>query len=117
MRLDTQEKFTTAMRRLAEERDLELIVEDTYPGCGYYSLQPCASFAAVLRFPFDFRTGYSSFAEGIGAPGPLGLRKGGTPYSCVRGGEHDEVLDRVAEILDKAARGAWEAPVLAGATR
>ena len=29
-----------AMRKLAEERDLELIVELTYANCGYYSLQP-----------------------------------------------------------------------------
>lgn len=114
--MDTQEKFTAAMRRLAEERDLELIVEHTYPGCGYYSLQPYASFEAVLRFPFDFRTGYSSFAVGIGDPGPLGLREGGTPYSCVRGGEHDEVLTRVAKLLDEGAEPRAGAGELAGAT-
>ncbi len=115
MRLDTHEKFTAAMRKLAEERDLELIVEDTYPGCGYYSLQPRASFEAVLRFPFDFRTGHSSFAVGIGDPGPLGLREGGTPYSCVRGGEHDEVLARVAKLLDEGAQPRAGAGALAGA--
>jgi hypothetical protein len=115
MRLDTQEKFTAAMRRLAEERDLELIVEDTYPGCGYYSLQPRASFEAVLRFPFDFRIGYSSFAVGIGDPGPLGLRGDDTPYSCVRGGEHDAVLTRVAELLDEGAERRAAAGELVGA--
>jgi hypothetical protein len=115
MRLDTQEKFIAAMRRLACERDLELIVEDTYPGCGYYSLQPRASFEAVLRFPFDFRTGYSSFAVGIGDPGPLGLREDDTPYSCVRGGEHDEVLARVAELLDEGSERRSGAGEVAGA--
>ena len=115
--MDTQEKFTAAMRKLAEERNLELIVEPTYANSGYYSLQPRESFDPVLRFPFDFRTGYSSFADGVGEPGPLGLRSSGSPWNCVRGGEHDEVLARVAEILDEAAQGAWEAPALAGAPR
>lgn len=99
--LDTQEKFTAAMRRLAEGRDLELIVEITYANSGYYSLQPRESFDPVLRFPFEFRTGYSSFVGGVGEPGPLGLRSSGSPWNCVRGGEHDDVLARVVEILTK----------------
>jgi hypothetical protein len=98
--LDTQEKFTTALRERAGERGLELIVERTYANCGFYSLQPPGSFRPVLRFPFSFRIGYSSFDGGVGEPGPLGLREDGTPWSGVRGGEHDEVLDRVVELLD-----------------
>ena len=111
--MDTQEKFTAAVGELAEERGFELIVEVTYPNSGYYSLQPRGSFDPVLRFPFDFRTGASSFTEGIGKPGPLGRRDDGTPYSCVQGGEHDEVLARVARILD----GCRAAAALVGAER
>ena len=54
----------------------------------------------MLRFPFDFRTGHSSFAGRIGDPGPLGLRVDGAPWSGVRGGEYDEVPTRAAELLD-----------------
>jgi hypothetical protein len=115
--LDTQEKFTAAMRKLAEERDLELIVEPTYANSGYYSLQPRESFDPVLRFPFDFRTGYSSFADGVGEPGPLGMRTGGSPWSCVRGGEHDEVLARVGEILAGRDRSRPRDVELAGAAK
>ncbi|HWC48510.1 MAG TPA: hypothetical protein VG448_06490 [Solirubrobacterales bacterium] len=117
MRLNTQEKFTAALKKLCEERDLELIVEDTYAHSGFYSLQHPESFEAVLRFPFDFRTGFSSFAEGIGDPGPLGVRAGSFPYSCVRGGGHDEVLARVAAILDEPSETRPADAQLAGAAR
>lgn len=116
--MDMQEKFTTAMGKLTEERDLELVVELTYPNSGYYSLQPRESFDPVLRFPFDFRTGYSSFAGGVGEPGPLGLRSGGGSWNCVRGGEHDEVLAHVAKILDERVEGGRSrGSDLAGAAR
>lgn len=117
MRLEMQEKFTAALTRLAERRDLELIVEHTYPGCGYLSLQPRDSFEVELRFPFEFRTGYSSFTVGIGDPGPLGLSAGGGPYSCVRGGDHDEVLAHVEVILHGGAKRCADADSLAGAAR
>lgn len=100
--LNTQEKFTAALRKLCEDRDLELIVEHSYAGSGFFSLQHPESFDPVLRFPFDFRIGYTSFAEGIGRPGPLGRRADDSAYSCVRGGEHDEVLTRVRDLLDEA---------------
>jgi hypothetical protein len=115
--LNTQEKFTAALRRLCEERDLELIVEDTYAHSGFFSLQPPESFEAVLRFPFDFRIGYTSFAEGIGDPGPLGVRADDSPYSCVSGGEHDEVLARVAALLDEPSESRPADAELAGAAR
>jgi hypothetical protein len=115
--LDTQEKFTAALRNLCEERDLELIVEETYVGSGYFSLQHPESFDPVLRFPFEFRTGYSSFAEGIGESGPLGLRPDHAPYSCVRGGEHDEVLARVAALLDEPDRSHSREVELEGAAK
>jgi hypothetical protein len=115
--MDLLEKFTAAMRSLAEERDLELVVEHTYASSGYFSLQRPESFDPVLRFPFDFRTGYSSFAEGIGEPGPLGLRPDNAPYSFVRGGEHDGVLARVAVLLDEADRSQPPGLELAGASR
>jgi hypothetical protein len=117
MRLDMQEKFTAALRKLCEERDLELIVEDTYPGSGHFSLQRPESFDPVLRFPFEFRTGYTSFAEGIGDPGSLGTQPDDSPYSCVRGGEQDEVLACVTEILDEEKRGTQARVALAGAPR
>jgi hypothetical protein len=113
--LDTQEKFTTALRERAGERGLDLVVERTYADSGFYSLQPRGSFRPVLRFPFAFRTGYSSFDGGVGDPGPLGLRADGTPWSGVRGGEHDEVLDRVAELLDAGGARCARGGELAGA--
>ncbi len=115
--MDTQEKFTAALRNLCEERDLELIVEETYAGSGYFSLQHPESFDSVLRFPFEFRTGYSSFAEGIGNPGPLGAGPDDAPYSCVRGGEHDEVLARVAALLDEPDRSRPRDIELTGAAK
>lgn len=117
MRLDTQEKFTAALRRLCEERDLELIVEHTYAGSGYFSLQHPESFDPVLRFPFDFRTGHTSFAESIGDPGPLGMGPSGAPFSYVRGGEHDQVLARVAMLLDELEESRPTAGELMGAAR
>jgi|GEM_PF-1857845 len=117
MRLNMQEKFTAALRKLCEERDLELIVEDTYAHSGFFSLQHPESFEAVLRFPFDFRTGFSSFAEGIGDPGPLGAQADGSPYSCVRGGDHDEVLARVDALLDDPSENRPADAELAGAAR
>jgi hypothetical protein len=117
MRLNTQEKFIAALRKLCEERDLELIVEETYAHSGFFSLQHAESFEAVLRFPFDFRTGYTCFAEDIGNPGALGVRADDSPYSCVRGGEHDEVLARVAMLLDEPSESPPLAGVLAGAAR
>lgn len=115
--MNTQEKFTAALRKLCEERDLELIVENTYAHSGFFSLQHPESFEAVLRFPFDFRTGYTSFAEGIGDPGPLGVRADNSPYGCVRGGEHDEVLARVAVLLDEPSESRSAGAELAGAAR
>jgi hypothetical protein len=117
MRLDVQEKFTAALRKLAEERDLDLIVEPIYANSGYYSLQPPESFDPVLCFPFDFRVGYSSFAGGVGKPGPLGLRSSGSPWNCVRGGEHDEVLAYVVEILDGRVGESSRSGELAGTAR
>jgi hypothetical protein len=112
-----QEKFTEALRKLCEERDLELIVEATYAGSGYFSLQHPESFDPVLRFPFDFHTGYSSFVEGIGDPGPLGMGPYNPLYSCVRGGEHDEVLARVAALLNESERSRSREVELAGANK
>lgn len=55
--MNVQAKFTAAMRKLAEARDLDLLVELDYPNSGFLSFQPRGSFQAVLRFPFSFRTG------------------------------------------------------------
>jgi hypothetical protein len=103
--MDMQEKFTAAMRRLAEDRDLDLVVEHTYANSGFYSLQLHHSFEVVLRFPFDFHAGHSSFSGAVGESGPLGDGPRGGPWSCVRGREHDLVLARVKEVLDQRALG------------
>lgn len=102
--MNMQEKFTAALRELAEEHDLDLVVEHAYANTGFFSFQPRGSFEPVVRFPFGFQTGYSTFASGVG-PGPLGMNPKGGLWRFVEGGEHDVVLARVAVILDGVADG------------
>lgn len=94
-----QDKFQAAMQALADERDLDLVVEHSYPNIGWYSFQPRGGFEPVLRFPFDFQTGYSGFGP-AGLPGPLGLNPAGRYWSAIRGGGHELVIARVRALLD-----------------
>jgi hypothetical protein len=64
--MNIQEKFQAAIQEIADERDLDLIVEHRYANSGSYSFQPRGGFEPVLRFPFDFQTGYPSFSSGAG---------------------------------------------------
>jgi hypothetical protein len=94
-----QEKFRAAMQRIADERDLDLIVEHDYANTGWYSFQPRDGFEPILRFPFNFQTGYSAFGQ-AGLPGPLGPNPAGGYWGLVRGGEHELVIARVKALLD-----------------
>ena len=99
--MNMQERFQAAIQKTADERDLDLIVEHTYSNTGWYSFHPRGGFEPVLRFPFNFQTGYSSFGSMSGRdPGPLGLGPSGAPWINVRGGEHEQVIARVRAILD-----------------
>lgn len=98
--MSMQEKFTPAMRKLAADRDLDLVVELDYANTGLFSFQPRDSFGSILRFPFNFQTGYSSFSGGIGRLGPLGENGKRGCWSGVRGVEHDSVVARVTELLE-----------------
>lgn len=94
-----QEKFRRAMQRLATERDLDLVVEPESPETGWYSFQPHDTFEPVLRFPYSFRSGCSTFSRG-GRPGPLGRDRAGVMWGTVEGGGHDRVIARVRTLLD-----------------
>jgi hypothetical protein len=72
--MTTQQKFTAAMQRIADERDLDPLV--------------------------NFQTGYSSFNGGAGE-GPLGRSPSGGPWSYVEGADHDLLVDRIATLLDR----------------
>jgi hypothetical protein len=97
--VNMQEKFGAAIHEIADERELDLVIERDYANTGHYSFQPRGGFEPVLRFPFNFQTGYSSFNAG-GRPGPLGCSPKGGPWSYVEGGEHEQVLARVVAVLD-----------------
>lgn len=94
-----QEKFRTALEKIADERDLDLVVEHAYANTGWYSFQPRGGFEPVLRFPFNFQTGYSSFDAGA-KPTSLGRGPRGGAWSYVEGGDHEKVLARVKAVLD-----------------
>jgi hypothetical protein len=97
--MNMQEKFQSALEGIAEERDLDLVVEHNYANTGWYSFQPPAGFEPVLRFPFNFQTGYSSFDAGAG-PTSLGGGPRGGAWSHVEGGDHEKMLARVRALLD-----------------
>ncbi len=97
--MNMQEKFQAAMQEIADERDLDLVIEHVYSNTGWYSFQPRAGFEPVLRFPFNFQRGYSSFDSGA-KPTPLGRGPGGGAWSYVEGGEHEKVIARVKAVLD-----------------
>jgi hypothetical protein len=97
--MKTKEKFETALRKIAEDRDLDLVIEHSYANIGHYAFQPRDSFEPVIRFPFDFQHGYSNFAT-CADPEPLGRNQMGGRWSGVRGGAHDQILTRVKAKLD-----------------
>lgn len=103
--MQTQEKFTAAMRRLAEARDLDLIVDTSgYSNVGTYAFQRRDSFDPILFFPFNFQGAKASFVAVIGGsdPGPLGPRHEETSggFSGVEGDDFDKVVLRIEEVLD-----------------
>ena len=78
----TQEKFTAAMQRLADERNLDLVVDYGYVNTGAFIFQPRNGFTPLLRFPFNFQRDYSSFT---GTPEhPLGNSPRGGSWSTCR---------------------------------
>lgn len=110
--MNSQEKFTAAMRRLAEERDIDLLVNQSWANTGRFVFQRRGSFAAILEFPFNFQTDYSSFSSGAGE-GPLGRSPSGGVWSYVQGADHDLLIARIGALLDhRIAAGAdsGEAP-------
>ncbi|MBS1895594.1 MAG: hypothetical protein JST59_30205 [Actinobacteria bacterium] len=97
--MNMQEKFQAAMQKIADERDLDLVVEHDYANTGWYSFQSRDGFEPTLRFPFGFHRGYSNFSGG-GRPGPLGRSPRGGPWTYVEGGQHEELIAHVRALLD-----------------
>jgi hypothetical protein len=97
--MNMQEKFQAAMQKIADEHDLDLVVETGWANTGWYSFQPRAAFEPLLRFPYDFQKGYSSF-NAAGRIGPLGPNPKGGYWSHVQGGEHELAIARVRALLD-----------------
>lgn len=102
--MQTQEKFTATMRKVAEARDLDLVVDTDYSNVGTFAFQRRSSFAAILVFPFNFQGSKGNFVTGVGyeSPGPLGPRHedNARGFSKVEGEDFDLVVLRVEEILD-----------------
>jgi hypothetical protein len=86
--MNTQQKFTAAMQRLADERDLDLLVNHSWANTGRFVFQRHGSFEPLLEFPFNFQTDYSSFGSGAGH-GPLGRSPSGAVWSYVHGADHE----------------------------
>jgi hypothetical protein len=99
--MNMQEKFQTAMQKVADERDIDLVVEAIWANTGWYSFQPREGFEPLLRFSYNFQDGYSSFDAG-GSEGSPGLSALGGAWSYVRGGDHERVITWVRSILDGA---------------
>lgn len=106
MAFTTQGKFTAAMQRIADARDLDLVVDGPYSNVGTYTFQRRKSFAPLLSFPFNFDGGKGRFTPVSGGPdpGPLGPRHEQTAlgFSRVVGEEFDKVVVRVEELLDSS---------------
>lgn len=97
-----QAKFEAAMQRLADERDLDLVIESKWANAGHYSFQRRGDFEPLLRFPYDFQHGRSSFCGMTEDPGPLGYISDGDPakFLIIEGAEHDLAITRAAELLN-----------------
>lgn len=102
--LTTQQKFTAALQRIADERGLDLVSDGAYANVGTFSFQLPEGFESILSFPFDFQRNRASFVPVIGGkePGPLGARneEDGSGFSGVEGEDFNLVVTRVAEILN-----------------
>lgn len=88
----TQQKFMNAMQRLADEVELDLVVDTTYANCGRVIFQPRETFDAKLAFTFNFQQGYASFQDIVGFGAPW------TYTVTVPDGRHRTISDLVAHI-------------------
>lgn len=104
MSTTTQEKFTAKLQRLADERQLDLVIESSYTNIGHFCFQRQEGFDPLLRFPFNFQPEYSSFSATTKDPGALGYREPGSSrrFGGLKGAELDLAVVRVAELLDRA---------------
>jgi hypothetical protein len=106
MSTTTQEKFTNAMKRIADARRLDLVVDKAYSNVGAYAFQRRDSFDPILAFPFTFQEARGQFcsSSGIsnGDPGPLGPRSEDDQrgFYGIEGKDYDLVVLRVEEVLD-----------------
>lgn len=106
MSTTTQEKFTKAMQRIADARNLDLVVDKAYSNVGTYAFQRHNSFDPILVFPFMFQEARGQFcpssAIGKGDPGPLGPRSEDDhrAFYGIEGKDYDLVVLRVEEVLD-----------------
>jgi hypothetical protein len=99
--MNMQEKFQAAMQKIADERDLDLVVEAEWANTGWFSFQPRDAFEPLLRLSYNFQDGYSSFAVDP-QTGTLARGARGSAWRGVRGGEHERVIAWVRSMLDGA---------------
>lgn len=69
---DTQEKFTTALEKIAEDFGLELVDDGNWANTGTLRLEARDGFAPVVKMSYSFQRGYASFDELL--PADLGDR-------------------------------------------
>jgi hypothetical protein len=106
--MTTQTKFTDTMRRLAEERDLDLLVNTNWANTGRFVFQHHDQFDPLLEFPYAFHPDYASF-NGGGGDGPLGRSATDGPWSYVQGGDLNRLVERITELLDERLAQGGEA--------
>lgn len=95
----TQQMFTAAMQKLADERDLNLIVNRSYSNVGTYSFHEEGMFEPTLRVPFDFQGARADFSA-HGTNLVLGRNDHGGCFAATEGAVFHVVLVRIAAILD-----------------
>lgn len=100
---DTQEKFTDALRGIAEQNDYELVNDRQYGNTGTFRVQKANSFDSVLTLSYSFQNGYATFDEVVPEMSDRPNVKG-FPYVTV-----DHIESRVlAPIRKYLAAKRWE---------
>lgn len=87
----SQQKFEQAIQQLADDRDLDLIVDRGAANTGQIRFQREGSFATILLIRFNFQSGYASFDN-------LGDVMQGSSY--VESDQLGKAVEAIAKSLD-----------------
>jgi hypothetical protein len=98
--VNTQDKFTAAAQKLADEREgIELVIDKSWANVGTYSFEREGEFEPILVVPFSFNNRSGDFA-GHGTNNVLGRNLHGGCFTATEGEGYELVLQRIGAILD-----------------